>query len=187
MKTDDLEKKIAAEREKLDRLEPVPVDRIWNKMKPHLPVREPSSAHPWQIGRNWRLLMLAASLALIVGVSLWLLMPRPQADPEFRVAHVLPELAPQEQAYLKKIAERESEMDLTRIDRQVFQDVFRELEELENARKQAKPDIESHPDKDEIVSILMRYYERKLLILDRLEKELNRNKIQKQRDEKLPI
>jgi len=187
MRTDELEKRIAAERGHLDQIEKVPVDRIWNKLEPHLPAKGKSAARPWQIGRHWRIILLAASLTLVVGLSLWLFLPRPQAEAEFRVATLLPELAPQEQAYLKKIAERESEIDLTRIDRQAFQDVFQELKELENARKQAKQDIASHPDKEEILSILMRYYERKLLILDRLEKELDRNKIQKQRDEKLHI
>ncbi len=186
MHWDEFERSIRDQRAEMDRTEPVPVDQLWSRIKPEIQSKKGASQH-WRIGRNWKFLMVAASFLLIGSIGTWLFLPTQHSNQEIRIAQLFPDLAEQEEVYLHRIENRISGIDWEDINEDEFQGIFSELKKLEEIQETTWQDIQVEPRKEELVGILMRYYERKLMVLDRLQKELDRQKMQKQRDEEIEL
>lgn len=185
---DQLEKYIRENQSELDRIESVDTDALWNRIQqPETTVRQlhpkPRSGWQLQVGRNWQF-TAAAVVLLLIGTAIWLVQP-PQSDAintaDLSVEDYYPEIADEELAFRRTIARKEAELGLDQLNRQQFIDIFKELDELEKIHRQQMQDLPEVFDNEEWVSTLMRYYEQKLRILERLSREIDK---EKQREER---
>lgn len=185
---DQLEKYIKAHQSELDRIEPVDSDALWERIRqPEAKIRplapKPASGWQFQVGRNW-LMMAAATVALLIGVSIWLVQSpqtHAQTTATLSVEDYYPEIADEEMAFRRTIARREAKLGLDKLNRQQFIDIFNELDELEKIHKQQMADLPEMFNNEEWVNTLMRYYEQKLRILERLAREIDK---EQQREER---
>lgn len=173
----NLEQKIQEERALFDRIEEAPVQDLWDRIQPAIePTEERPSGWSIQLGRNWQW-SIAAAIALAIGCAVWLY--QPTKSPETRdnlelIVQYFPELAAEGKQYQQLIAQKESELGLSKLDRQLYQDVFQELDLLEAINKEYLKDIPLHGEKELLIEALTRYYERKLRILERLSNEVDK-------------
>lgn len=195
-----LEKYLLENREGLDQIEQVDVDGMWERVRsevrgarsekplthqttpPLAPRPSPlvtRTSHPnnWHIsiGRNWRW-GIAASIVLAIG--LYFLLPHKQAVADaVQLADMLPEIAQQEANYQRLIAQKEGEIRLKEIDKEAFSEIFMELQLLEEIHNEYLQDLPQYEKNDHLVSTLLRYYERKIKILERLSREIEKKKM----------
>ena len=185
---DQLEKYIKDHQTELDQIEAVDANALWERIQqPEATIRSlpASSRSGWQLqgGRNW-LMMAAATALLLIGVSIWMVQPNetnPITTANLSVEDYYPEIAEEESAFRRTIARKEAELDFHQLNRQQFVDIFNELDELEKIHRRQMQDLPEVFDNEEWVSTLMRYYEQKLRILERLSREIDK---EEQREER---
>lgn len=188
---DQLEKYIRENRQKLDRIESVDADALWNRMQQSdariHPLR-PAKASGWDIhlGRNWQL-AIAATITLTLCVAAWLYFPAGNSTVQematYSIEDYYPEIADEERAFRRTIAQKEADLGLDRLERQEFIDIFNELDELEKIHRQQMEDLPEVFDNEEWVRTLMKYYEQKLRILEQLSREVDKQEQRKAREE----
>lgn len=178
---DEFEKYIRENRPDFDRIEQVDADALWENIhQPGAKVRPLPPKHTgWhlQVGRNWQL-TAAAAVVLVVGLAVFFYQS-PVNNPTTATAKIsledyYPDLAREERDFRRTIAQKEAELKLHRLDRQQFIDIFNELDELEQIHRQQMEDLPEIFNNEEWVSTLMRYYEQKLRILERLSREIDK-------------
>ena len=177
---DPLEDFILENREDLDRIEPIKKEVLWNRISEALPEESKlkivqQEPNPWQlsIGRNW--LMLAAGIALAIGVGLfWITSDRNTATAHTQLAQFSPELAEEQARYIALVKAKEDELGIDQLDKEVFQEVFQELATWEEIYKEYLADLPTYQAKEEVVHTLSKYYERKIRILERLSREMEK-------------
>ena len=184
---DPLEDFILENREELDRVEKIHQEALWNRVAKALP-DEASLAvvhekeNPWQIsiGRNW--LMVAAGLALAIGVGLYWIKASPVGNhAKVELAQFSPELAEEQARYIALVKAKEDEIGIDELDREIFQEVFEELETWEQIYQEYLVDLPTYQAKEEVVHTLSKYYERKIRILERLSREMGKHYQQEKR------
>lgn len=178
---DPLEKYIRENQSELDRIESVDADALWQKIQhPEAQIRPlaTKSRSDWQlqVGRNW-LLTAAATVLILIGVAIWMVQPT-AGDQDFTAAlsveDYYPEIAEEEMNFRRTIARKEAELELHQLNRRQFVDIFNELDELEQIHRRQMQDLPEVFNNEEWVSTLMRYYEQKLRILERLSREIDK-------------
>ena len=186
----DLEKFIRNHKKELDAVEEPNVERIWNgiQQKKLRPLDRPlSKTGGWDlsVGRNWQW-AIAASILLAVGLFFYPFSDPQQETTNNSIAVYFPELAEQEQEYRQLISDKESSLGLSELDRNAYQEIFMELQMLENIHQEFLADVPRYQKNDQLVETLLKYYERKIRILERLSKEIEKNKNdEKSRQEKM--
>lgn len=177
---DPLEDFILENREDLDRIEPIQEEALWNRISKALPEESKlnivqQKPNPWQIsiGRNW--LMLAAGIALAIGVGLfWIASDHEASVSDTQLAQFSPELAEEQARYIALVKAKEDELGIDELDREIFQEVFQELETWEEIYREYLTDLPTYQAKEEVVHTLSKYYERKIRILERLSREMEK-------------
>lgn len=177
---DPLEDFILENREELDRVEAIQKEAIWNRVAKALPNEATlevvhKKENPWQIsiGRNW--LMVAAGLALAIGVGFYWFNANPVEDnAKVELAQFSPELAEEQARYIALVKAKEEELRIDQLDREIFQEVFEELATWEQIFQEYLVDLPSYQAKEEVVHTLSKYYERKIRILERLSREMEK-------------
>jgi len=186
---DQLEKYIRTHQEELDKVESVDADGLWDSIQArksavHRLPNKPTSGWQFKIGRNWRW-SAAAAVVLIVGITAWFRLPPTPSNQltatTLSIKDYYPELAEEEMNFRRTIAQKEAELVIGKLDRQQFLDVFNELDELEVIHRQQLQDLPEVFDNEEWVRTLMRYYEQKIRILERLSREIDKRERQEGR------
>lgn len=179
------EKYLLDNRDVLDQIEEPDLEKMWKEIRRgNLEVRNQKLAtsavnrpNNWHlsIGRNWRW-AIAASIVLVL--SVYILLPtKTEAPMEVQIAEIFPEIAQQEANYQRLIAQKEDELNLSMVDKKAFAELFSELQQLEEIHKEYLQDLPRYEKNDHLVSILLRYYERKIKILERLSREIEKKKM----------
>lgn len=176
---DFLEKRINEHRDEFDQIERVDEGLLWQSIQSDLeddiPIRKISS------NRFLQIYAVAATVALLVMASLFFYNSQNTSpsivaeDP----AGVLPNF-PEEEEYQQLVAEKKEELDFDQIDKTEFKDIFHELDLLEHVHDEFKEEIPLLSEEEKAIQVLQKYYERKIRILERLSKEIEK----KSRDEK---
>lgn len=173
---DTFEKYLRERREELDRIETPRREVIWEGVQAGL--QESASGSGWtlKIGNYWRW-SIAAGLAIAVSLGVWL-WPGGGDDAANGEgwAQFYPALADEEQQFKRLVAEKEAQIQLDDLNRSDFSDIFEELQLLEEVHLQMKEDLPVTLSEEELVQILMKYYERKIRILERLSREIEKRK-----------
>jgi len=138
---------------------------LWNNLKeavPQAPKRKPYWA--------W-----SAAAVLLIASGLWF--SRSPADVERANESSLPEsFLAQEDVYQQDLQMIESQIDMQEVAANPDYDwVFEELEELDRINRQYRSDIDNPVPQEELLKVLIDYYEKRLRLLRRLQMELERN------------
>ena len=176
----NLEKHISENRDALDRIEEPAIEAIWENIQSELEASatiRTLAKNNWQlnIGRNWRW-VIAASFVLIISLLVWNIQkPSEQTTVVASIAEFYPELAEQENNFIQLIAQKEKAIGIDNLDKAHFQEVFQELDLLEEIRKEYLKDLPRY-NNDQLVNTLIKFYERKIQILERLSKEIEKRR-----------
>ena len=184
----ELEKYIKENHSEFDQIEgPDNEALLWIQISENLPVK--TKPKVVSIFRNrYVQLAIAASFGLMIGLSTWLFYPANQGNNlqnsnNLFLAQYAPELAEREEGYIRLIAQKESEINFQEINPKDYQDLFRELEALDFLREDYLQDIDQALGNDQFIQTLIRFYERKINLLERLSFEIRKNNKHEKRKE----
>ncbi|MFK7773487.1 MAG: hypothetical protein AB8F94_15160 [Saprospiraceae bacterium] len=179
---DFLEKRINEHRDEFDEIERVDEGLLWQNIQADLGDKTP--VKKLHSSRFLQIYAVAATVALLVMAS-WFFYNNQNAAPA--VAIIDEDNTPQkfldfpeEENYQQLVAEKKEEIDFDEINKSKYKDIFHELELLEDVHDEFKEDLPVISDEEKAIQVLQKYYERKIRILERLSKEIEK----KSRDEK---
>ena len=174
----ELERYILQNRDQLENIEaPSGPEAVWTKVAARVnPGQRPFTARRVE-RRRWFQLAAAASIGLLIGLGMWQVLPQnwtqeTRAEPS--IANFFPDLADREAEYRKLIARKEVEIGIDQLDPREYSDIFMELELLDTFREEYLRDMAKVPSDDDLVETLLRFYERKVRILERLNNEIEK-------------
>ncbi|GJM33507.1 MAG: hypothetical protein DHS20C18_25080 [Saprospiraceae bacterium] len=182
----ELEKYILEQREALDQVEKPRVEQIWKGIQQEKTNLEPTSGWHLQIGKFWKW-SLAASFALLISMGIGLYLKTTSGAQQVDLADYYPELAKQEEVYRQMVAQKEAGLELNNEEKIAFRDILSELDQLDKLHKESLADVPQYVDNDRLVETLLRYYERKIRILERLSKEIEKQKNNENRESKIHL
>ena len=96
---------------------------------------------------------------------------RTKAKPAEEPAPVVSE---DERRLQQLVAQKQREIGLDTLDRAVYADLLRELDELEITVEEARRDLGNGPQRERLTETLIRYYELKIRILEQINYEINK-------------
>lgn len=181
---DNFEKYINENRGALDDLDAVPMEAMWAKIQgdtametnANLELQSKNQQRKIRVLRGWVMGLAASILALVVaGIGLW---PSESSSDEVFTHFANPltvvseDLADTEQEFKRMIHQKEEEINAQNIDKQLFIEIFKELELLEKIHLEYQQDIPEFQEKEALIQTLTRYYEQKIRILERLSREI---------------
>lgn len=180
----NLNDKINQNRKEFDQVERANIEGIWAGIEANLAEDKRPSGWSLQIGSYWRW-SIAALIVLSTGL-LWLVPSSPERElPD--LAEYYPQLKEQEQNYQRLIAQKETEMQLHELDVKKYPDLFMELELLDKIQAEYIKDIPAFKDNDQLINTLIRYYEQRIRILERLSNEIEKSKRHEHRAKEIAI
>lgn len=178
---DFLEKRINDHRDEFDQIERVDEGLLWQNIQADLGDTTPVKT--MHSNRFLQIYAVAATVALLVMAS-WFVYNNQNEEPA--IANTEEETPqkfvdfPEEENYQQLVADKKEELDFDKINKSAFKDIFHELDLLENVHDEFQEDLPILSDEEKAIQVLQKYYERKIRILDRLSKEIEK----KSRDEK---
>ncbi len=182
---ENLEKYIVGHRDELDSVEALNVEKIWLgvSQQPAVSSRQ-STLCPkdslWDglaVNKKKWVWAVAASVLLLIGFGLGYLVGDDKTEePLYSLKDISPQLAEQEAEFIQLISQKEAEIDIQNLEKETFKDIFEELELLDEIHKEFRKDIPQFSQNDQLVSTLIRYYEQKIRILERLSNEIEKHK-----------
>ena len=179
---DFLEKRINEHRDELDQIERVDEGLLWQNIQTDL--GEVTPVKSIRSNRFLQIYAVAATIALLL-MSGWFLFKNQNAEPaiandKLETPQKFLQDFLEEENYQQLVADKKQELDFDKINKSAFKDIFHELDLLENVHDEFKEDLPILSDEEKAIQVLQKYYERKIRILDRLSKEIEK----KSRDEK---
>lgn len=181
---DALEKYVREHQAAWDRIDSVDADALWEKIQSNTPGREPEAPRVkgWQlrVGHYWWW-SAAAMIVLGIGTGLWWSVQDRTEPTVAAVTDYYPHLAETEMTYRRAIAVKEAELDIDQLSRQQFVDIFTELDELERLHRQQLQELPEVFHDEDWVRTLLRYYEQKVRILERLGHEIEKDQHARER------
>ena len=175
----ELEKHILKNRSELDKIEKPDIKKMWAGIE----VRQHKAVGRSRLVIAFRKLAVAASFMLLGGVAVWMYLHETETQVPTQVADFYPELKTVQLDYQKTIAQKVASIPFDSLDQTLFADILGELQELEGMHQEVLKDLPQYTKNDRIVDALMRYYERKLQILERISNEYQKNKRHEKRKE----
>ena len=160
---EEFEKYIHENRDALDRIEKPPVEAIWKGVQSELQPAKKRNI-PW----GWA---VAAALAIVMLVGWW--SRGQQEDTPFRVYDQ--ELARTERAFQQEIEAKMASLDFSKLDQNEYGELLDQLEELDVMHAQIEKDFRDHPQKEQMARTLIRYYELKIKILERISNAIEKS------------
>lgn len=176
----DLERKIREHRDEFDSVEMPRIAAMWEKIKKQETEPEAQSGWKIHIGSNWRW-TIAAAVALIGAMVLFWPQP-PHTAVDYQLSDFYPEFAGKEREYRQLVAAKEKAIGLDNIDHRHFREIFEELALLEEIQAQNLRDLPEYYDNEQLVQTLIKYYEQRIRILERLALEIDKKKHYEERN-----
>jgi len=177
---DFFEKQIKEKREEFDQVERVDEGLLWQSIQSEM--NPPAK----KIGRRFSLLQVyavAASVALLAMASFLFFQKEEVVPTELRVESFFPE----QKEYIQTVSEKETELNLNQLDKNQYQDIFSELQLLEEIHREFKKDMPAILNQERKINILQKYYERKIRILEQLSKEIEKKSHYEKRINERPM
>lgn len=181
---DNLEKRIQEMREALDHVEQPDREAIWAGVQQQM---QPQTRVIPFYKRRW-VQVVAASviIALIAGAGWFAHDILGGASRDANLAFS-PEFQAMEKQYQLLIKHKKEELRLENIDKDAYREVLQELEEIERMQEQYKEELSSLPQDERNIQTLLRMYEQKIRILEILNKEIQIQKNEQNRNNEQAI
>ncbi len=166
----DFEKYLQEQRAALDQIEQPDELQIWQGIQQNL--KQQPVKKQW----SYRSIALAASILFLLGFGLaYLALPFEKEQSESPLASLAPEFAQEEARYIQLITEKENIIRLDQLDSTQYADIFNDLALLESIQKEYRQDIPQVGPNEKLIKTLIKYYEQKIRILERLTREIEIN------------
>lgn len=171
----DLEQYVRERRTAFDRLEPVDEAALWQRIQPAV---QTSPAKGWMIelGTYWKW-SIAASIAVLL-VSVFYLGQGSAKYPVAELADYAPALKQEAENYQQRIAQKETALQVSQLNQASYQDIFDELALLDSMHQEMLQELPAFSDQERLIQNLKKYYERKLFLLEKLSREIEKQKKQ---------
>jgi hypothetical protein len=140
---------------------------IWMGINAKLPQKKSS----------FKILKIAAAILILVSITIvitW--MVRPPRQSTVSLASLSPELANEENSFMLVIDQKLKEIKENNIKKEDYAPFFEELEMLDKLNHEALKDLNTGPVNPRLISMLLKYYEQKIRILEQLLNEIEKNK-----------
>lgn len=170
-------------RSELDSVEaPNDPGKIWERIQKQTKIEVVPSTSGLKLHKyvQWA---IAASFGLLIGLGLYPLRPQTAAEiaPDLKVAAIFPEFKAYEEHYSVQIAKKELEIGLNSVDEKEFSEIFSEMELLEQLKQEYIDEAKKVPLNDQLIETLIRFYEKRIRLLERLHKEIEKQKYHDER------
>ncbi|RLD21588.1 MAG: hypothetical protein DRI69_03670 [Bacteroidetes bacterium] len=162
----NIDKHIQENRESFDHMEPVPSEAIWIGIQQNLRTRQ----------RRKLFIRYAAAAAIICTFSAPFLFNLSNPTiPENKIA-TPPLILAQEKQYYQLASDKKDELDFRNLDPAIYGEIFSELDILDSMYMDLKAELTNSPDAERAIGTAIRFHERRLRILELLEKEIENQK-----------
>lgn len=190
---DKIEKKPALERftktnrKAFDELEQIDEAGLWKAIQPEIPSAiRPISGWRVELGTYWKW-SAAACITIAILFSINYGLSNKSTPTTATVASIYPDLKPTQVRYQQLIKQKETEINLSQIDRSTYTDIFYELKILDEIYAELLAELPTFSDQERVKEILLRYYERKLKTLEILSKEIKRQEKEEHYEEEVRL
>lgn len=182
-----LEEFAKANRNAFDELEQIDEAGLWNAIQAKTPSTiRPISGWRVELGTYWKWSAAACiAIAILLGINYGV--SNKSAPTTASVATFYPDLKPTQVRYQRLIQQKETEINLSQIDRDSYTDIFYELKILDEIYAELVAELPTFSDQERVKEILLRYYERKLKTLEILSKEIKRQEKQERHEEEVQL
>lgn len=138
---------------------------LWTQIEPQLAKQE---------GKRTRLAWYSAAAAILIASFAWWQWPEPSQSLE--PAQLPNSFISLEKDYQQNLAQIEAMIPLDRYrDDPEYQWVFDELQELESINQHYRQDVAAPVPREELLKVLIDYYEKRLRLIRKLQMEIERN------------
>ncbi len=168
----DFEKFIKARRDEYDKIEHVPSDEMWAAIKPNI--------KPERKGSRIRMITRYVIAASLIGLfsAPFLVRFGGEAPPEESFVSSDPVFQEREQYYYELASEKKASLNFDELDTETYGDIIEELNSIDSMYADLKEELAEMPDATRAIESAIKYHERRLRILELLEREIenqNRN------------
>lgn len=162
----NIENHIREQRVSFDSIETVPQDAMWIGIQFDLQKRRRR--------RQIKMYSIAASVAIVV-TALFLIVNADSNETPGNQA-ITPELFSQEKQYYQLATDKKIALGFDDLDEDTYSELFLELDILDSMYIDLKSELSNTPDVDRAIETAIRFHERRLHILELLEKEIENQK-----------
>lgn len=171
------ENRIERDRRDYDKVEKVPSDLIWHGIQDNLRARRAK--------RIQLRLSVAASIILLVGAfTVFNLTSNETGEEQMTLS---PEFNDEENKYYQMANHKMNELNYSHLDRSEYGEIIAELEELDSMYADLKSELSEIPNAEKAIQTAIKFHERRLHILELLEKEIENRKKEQLNEDNLKI
>lgn len=162
----NIDKHIKENRKEFNHIEQVPSEAIWVGVqhKMHLKVRRKA------------IIKYAAAASIVLAISVPFLFNLTNSPTQTETIATPPLILAQEKQYYQLAADKKDELGFSSLDPKVYGEIFSELDVLDSMYIELKTELANSPDAERAIETAIRFHERRLHILELLEKEIENQK-----------
>ncbi len=153
-------------RKDFDNIEHVPSDLIWHGIQDNIRRKN--------VRRLYVRLSIAASILVLVGAFVVLSLNN-TTNTTIQAA-MPPEFSQEENKYYQLADHKMNEINFTDLDKSEYGEILSELSELDSMYNDLKSELATIPDAEKAIQTAIKFHERRLHILELLEKEIENRK-----------
>lgn len=171
-----IDKYIHERRAEFDNIEQVPRDEMW------MAIRQRAGRQA-RTRRMW--IMSAAASALIIITATATLLISNEINPSD--GDYTNQFDSREDQYNQLVANRMHAIDFSSLDKDIYGEIIREFEIADSMYIDLKKDLGEMPDADKAIQLAIKYHERRLRILELLEREIENQKRYEENESEIKI
>jgi len=160
-----------------DHVEQVPSDLIWHGIQDN--IRRKNTR------RLYTRLAIAASILILVGAFVVLNLSNTANQTQY--AKMPPEFSQEENKYYQLARHKKNEINFTDLDKSEYGEILSELSDLDSMYNDLKSEIATIPDAEKAIQTAIKFHERRLHILELLEKEIENRKREESNESNIKI
>jgi hypothetical protein len=176
----DLEQFVKDQQPVFNQVEQLDENALWKRIQPHTP-KSPDRGWKIELGNYWKW-SIAASILLLVTIGFYFGQQIGSAK-QIALADYLPDLQEEAESYQQLILQKQEDLNFSEINPQLYQEIFEEFKFLEQLYQEMMEELPAFSDQEKLIQSLKKYYERKLFLLEKLNREIEKNKKQQNEEE----
>ena len=162
----EIDKHIQDHRDTFNSIEPVPSEAIWNGIQHKMQLR----------ARRKIIIRYAAAASIIIAIAAPFLFNLNNTSTQEEFITAPPLILAQEKQYYQLAADKKNELGFNNLDPEIYGEIFSELDILDSMYMDLKAELANSPDAERSIETAIRFHERRLHILELLEKEIENQK-----------
>ena len=164
-------------RKEFDNVESVPTDLIWHGIQDNMRRNKTRRIY----------LRLSAAASIIVLIGAFTIFNATRTSNVVNQTIMSAEFNAEENKYYRLANNKMNEINYSELDKEEYGEIMAELAELDSMYNDIKNELASLPDAEKAIQTAIRFHERKLQILELLEKEIENRKREELNESNLKI